>query len=197
MDFLKVIDKRRSITHLEATYLQSKEELIESIQTILHHTPSSFNQQTQRMVLLLDDSHQQFWDLVIQAIQRIVPVEQFERSKTKLSLFKNSLGTVLFFDDTFATKALGNQFPLYQDSVETWSVEQNGMLQINVWNGLVSLGYQANLQHYTELIEEQTKEAFLIPSHWKMMGQMPFGVAKSAPNPKEYIPLVNRFLMRD
>jgi predicted oxidoreductase (fatty acid repression mutant protein) len=197
MNFLQVIEQRRSINPLDATYLQPKEELIASLQSILTYTPSSFNKQTQRMVLLLEHSHQQFWDLVIYAIQRIVPVEQFERSKAKISLFRNSLGTVLFFDDTYATKALGNQFPLYQDSVETWSVEQNGMLQINVWNGLVSLGYQANLQHYTELIEEQTKEAFLIPSHWKMMGQMPFGVAKIAPNLKEYIPLVNRFLVRD
>jgi uncharacterized protein len=196
MEYMKVIEQRRSITQLDATYLQPKEELVDSIKSILHHTPSSFNQQTQRLVLLLEDSHKQFWGFVIEAIRKIVPMEQFERSKAKIVTFQQSLGTVLFFDDVIATQALAEKFPLYKDRVETWSLEQNGMLQINIWNGLVHLGYQANLQHYTELIEEQAKIAFDIPSHWKMMGQMPFGVAKTPPLLKETISLESRFIAR-
>ena len=60
----------------------------------------------------------------------------------------------MFFDDSETTKMLTEKFPLYKENFIKWAVEQNGMLQGNVWVGLESVGLGASLQHYNELIEE-------------------------------------------
>lgn len=195
MHYFDVIQSRRSNHHLTNELLQPKEELIQHLESVLEATPSSFNSQSQRMVVLFGESHQYFWNQVIDAIAKLVTPEQLPKSKQKINQFADALGTVLFFDDEATTKQMMEKFPLYASQCQIWSEQQNGMLQINIWNALVALGYQANLQHYTELIEEKTKLFFHLPKDWKMVGQMPFGKATSEPKKKDIIPIKNRVMI--
>jgi len=195
MQYFDVIQSRRSNHHLSSELLQSKEELIHHLEQVLEATPSSFNSQSQRMVVLFGASHEHFWNRVIDEIAKLVTVEQLSKSKQKIKQFADSLGTVLFFDDEETTKHMMEKFPLYASQCQVWSEQQNGMLQINIWNALVALGYQANLQHYTELIEETIKHDFHIPTSWRMVGQMPFGKATSEPKKKEILPTKQRVIV--
>lgn len=195
MQYFDVIQSRRSNHHLSNEFLQPKEDLIHHLEQVLDATPSSFNSQSQRMVILLEASHKHFWNRVIDEIAKLVTAEQLTKSKQKIKQFADSLGTVLFFDDEETTKHMMEKFPLYASQCQVWSEQQNGMLQINIWNALVALGYQANLQHYTELVEETIKQDFNIPKHWKMVGQMPFGKAISEPKKKDTIPTKQRIIV--
>ena len=189
MAYKTILQIRRSQLHLANQTTLSLDQIEATLKDTLFHTPSSFNRQSQRMVVLFETSHQRFWSWVLEALEPIVPFAQIAKTKAKIDLFFNSLGTVLFFDDTLVTESLKKDFPLYAEDCASWALQQNGMLQINVWNALVGMGFQANLQHYTSLIEDKTKIELGLPSTWKMLGQMPFGVATQEPSPKKQVPI--------
>ncbi len=60
--FLKEIENRRTIYKTETSISISDKELEELIEHIVKYTPSAFNSQSTRIVLLLNDNHRRFWD---------------------------------------------------------------------------------------------------------------------------------------
>lgn len=175
MEFLTSLKKRRSIYNINKEIKVSEKEIMEVIETAVLYTPSAYNSESQRAVVLLNDKHDLLWEIVKEEIKKIVKPEDFEVSEKKINGFKNGYGTVLFFDETKTTNDLMTKFPLYKDNFYRWSIEQNGMLQGNVWVGLESIGLGASLQHYNELIEKRVKEEFSIDDSWQLIAQMPFG----------------------
>ena len=67
------------------------------------------------------------------------------------------------------------KFLPYRDSIPDWAEQANGMLQFAIWTQLEAAGLGASLQHYTPIIDKDVKDAFLIPSEWRLIAQMPFG----------------------
>lgn len=191
------IEKRRSIREIDRVINITDHELVNELTKTLKHTPSSYNAQSQRMMILLHESHHRFWKLVMDELRRIVPEDQFPRTEKKINGFYNGYGTVLFFDEASVTKELTDKFPLYKENFLNWAREQNGMLQINVWNVLTAFGIGASLQHYNEVIEEKAKEMFNIPSTWKMVGQMPFGNPLEVPQDKKFVDIDKRIKVLD
>ncbi|MCE3315546.1 nitroreductase family protein, partial [Staphylococcus aureus] len=60
--FNEAIETRRTIYNLEKTISISDEELEELIAHAVKHIPSAFNSQSTRIVLLLNDKNEQFWE---------------------------------------------------------------------------------------------------------------------------------------
>jgi len=88
------------------------------------------------------------------------------------------------------------KFPFYAKNYKIWALEQNGMLQMNIWNALTELGLGASLQHYNELIEDKVADMFDIPSTWRLIAEMPFGGIKEVPKEKPQVDLEKRILVR-
>ncbi|MFA5467330.1 MAG: nitroreductase family protein [Candidatus Izemoplasmatales bacterium] len=183
MDYLETLKKRRSIYDFTSEVIDPKmiDDLVGAVLTV---TPSAYNAQTQRVVILHNDNHLKLWDLIEQKIKDQVSAEAFGKAKKKLAGFKKAQGTILYFDDHQETKALMEKFPLYKDAFQRWSVEQNGMLQVNVWNALRAIDIGASLQHYNELIETEVKELFKLPKEWLLHAQMPYGKIEVVPDLK-------------
>lgn len=184
MEFFESLRNRRSIYAIDKFVEIKKEEILEVIEEAVKYTPSAFNSESQRVVVLFDKKHDEFWEMVKAAIKRVVKPEDFPKSEEKINAFKNGYGTVMFFDDSETTKMLTEKFPLYKDNFIRWAIEQNGMLQSNVWVGLEQAGLGASLQHYNELVEEEVKKAFGINENWKLSAQMPFGRVLEVPGEK-------------
>ncbi|MBN2504590.1 MAG: nitroreductase family protein, partial [Bacilli bacterium] len=64
MNFTELMKERRSIYELDDNVTLSDAAIQEMIEEVLDNTPSAFNAQTQRLVLLLGLKHREFWDLV-------------------------------------------------------------------------------------------------------------------------------------
>ena len=47
----------------------------------VRHVPSAFNSQSTRVVLLLGESHKKLWQIVKDALKRIVPAEAFVKTE--------------------------------------------------------------------------------------------------------------------
>ena len=195
MKHMDVLRRRRSVYEFtdESVAPQLIETLVAGVLTL---TPSAFNEETQRVLLLFGEQHLLLWQLVEDEISKTVSEKAFARSQAKINGFRKAQGTILFFDDDEATKALQAEYPLYSEAFARWSLEQNGMLQINVWNALAEQGIGASLQHYNELIAKQVETTFGVPAAWRLLAQMPFGKYQALPAPKEKQDVATRMLIR-
>lgn len=194
-NFYEAVQNRRTIYALSSASPISDDRITEVVGHAVKYVPSAFNNQSQRAVVLFGENHHKLWNIVLEALRKIVPPENFAQTEAKIRAFAAGHGTVLYFDDTSVTKALMQQFPLYRDNFPGWAQHANGMLQFAVWTALESEGLGASLQHYNPLIDEAVREAWSLPKEWKLIAQMPFGAPTAAPDDKDSEPLEKRLLV--
>jgi len=191
-DFFTAVADRRTFYGISKESMVSDDRIKEIIEHAVKHTPSSFNSQSARVVLLLGNHHDKLWDTAKEALRKIVPADQFSSTEDKINSFKSGYGTVLFFEDNSVIESLQEQFALYKDNFPIWSQQASGMHQFVVWTALEIEGFGASLQHYNELIENDIKKEWKIPDNWKLIGQMPFGKPIGQPDEKQFLPLEER-----
>lgn len=195
MKIFESLEKRYSSYGLERTSALSNDEVIKLIQDAVRLTPSAFNAQTQRVVVLFDEASDQLWDLTREALRAVAPEEGFERTVAKLESFK-AQGTILFYSHTPTVTKLQEDFALYADNFPVWAEQENGMLQLVIWSALSENGIGGSLQHYNPVIDEHVAKAFDIDASWSLRAQMPFGGATDTKQQKDALPLEERILVR-
>ena len=191
--FTDTLKNRRSIYHLGRNVSLSNEELTTLIKEAIKESPTAFNAQSTRAVILFGDAHEKLWEITEEALRPLTPVEAFPNTQNKLAGFKNGYGTVLFFKDTDVVKGLQEQFELYADNFPDWSEQSNGIATANTWVALVDKGLGANLQHYNPVIDEAVAKEWNIPSNWKLRSQLVFGSPETPAGEKEYMNDADRF----
>ena len=191
-NFYEALKERRSIYAISKESGVSNERIQEVINEAVLHTPSAFNSQSARVVVLFGENHNKLWDITEASLKKIVPEENFAPTKEKIDSFRNGYASVLFFEDQNVVKNLQEQFSLYKDNFPVWSQQSSGMLQYVIWTALSVEGLGASLQHYNELIEEDVAKEWDIPSGWKLVAQMPFGKPVAGAGEKEFLPLDER-----
>lgn len=189
-DFFK---RRRSYYRLNRDIAVSDKDIENAVCFTVMHTPSAFNSQSSRLVLLLGESHERFWNIVCENISKIVPHNAFEKSRKKIeSSFANGYGTVLFFEDMKVVEELKREYPLYAGAIPVYSEHTSAMHQLVMWLLLSDLNLGASLQHYGELVEEDVKIAFSLPQTWHLVAQMPFGNPMDTPMEKSFVAVQER-----
>lgn len=191
-DFFTAVADRRSFYGISKEAVVSDDKIKEIIEHAVKHTPSAFNSQSTRIVLLLGKEHDKLWDITMEALRKIVPADNFSSTEDKINSFKNGYGTVLYFEDNSVIESLQKQFALYKDNFPIWSQQTSGMHQFVIWTALEIEGFGASLQHYNELIENDVKKEWSIPENWKLIGQIPFGKPTAKPDEKQFSPLEER-----
>lgn len=191
--FTDTLKNRRSIYHLGRNVSLSNEELTALIKEAIKESPTAFNAQSTRAVILFGDAHEKLWEITEEALRPLTPAEAFPNTQNKLAGFKNGYGTVLFFKDTDVVKGLQDQFELYADNFPDWSEQSNGIATANTWVALVDKGLGANLQHYNPVIDEAVAKEWNIPSNWKLRSQLVFGSPETPAGEKEYMNDADRF----
>jgi predicted oxidoreductase (fatty acid repression mutant protein) len=190
--FYQAIEKRRSIYAIGTGKPVSENRVREIVEFAATHVPSAFNSQSARVVILFGKESGKFWEMVKDALRKIVPAEQFPKTEDKIDGFNAGWGTVLFFEDQTVVKQLMNDFSLYADNFPVWSNQSNGMLQFAVWTALQSEGLGSSLQHYNELVEEDVKKEWKLDPSWKLLAQMPFGSVEAPAGEKSFNPIEDR-----
>ncbi|MBO0585181.1 nitroreductase family protein [Clostridium botulinum] len=191
-DFYEAIEKRRTFYGISKEAVVSDDRIKEVIEHAVKHTPSAFNSQSARIVLLLGDKHDKLWSITKEALRKIVPEDKFGSTEEKINSFASGYGTILYFEDMSVVEDLQKQFALYKDNFPIWSQQSSAMHQFVIWTSLEIEGFGASLQHYNELIEEDVKKRWDIPNNWKLIAQMPFGKPVVNPDEKQYNPLEER-----
>lgn len=192
-NFIDTLKNRRSIYQIGNNVDLSQTEIEGLIKEAIKESPSSFNSQSSRAVILFGEANAKVWDIVLNALKPLTPAEAFEGTKAKIASFAAGKGTVLFFEDQDVIKGLQENFALYADNFPVWSEQSTGIAQHSVWVALSEKGIGATLQHYNPIIDEEVAAAFDIPANWKLRAQMPFGSIEGAAGEKEYMADEDRF----
>ncbi|KAF7863064.1 hypothetical protein EAF04_007147 [Stromatinia cepivora] len=191
--FIELLKARRTIYALEAKSPIPDAKIQEIVEQIILHTPSSFNSQSTRVVLLLKDEHEKLWDITKDALKAVVPEAQFEATAAKIAGFRGGYGSVLFFEDRKVVSKMQSSFPSYADKFPIWATQSDAMTQHAIWVALEAEGLGANLQHYAPLIDAKVAEQWKIPADWELNAQLVFGTPTAEAGAKTFMPLEERF----
>ncbi|MCI6852780.1 MULTISPECIES: nitroreductase family protein [Limosilactobacillus] len=185
--FNKLTAQRRSIYALGDQLTNSPEEIYDLIITAIKNSPTAFNSQTVRAVVLFGKSSDKVWDIVEVALKEVVKDPQaFAKTQQKIASFRAGFGTVLFLTETDTVHELEKQFPAYADNFADWAEQGIGGAQQAVWTALAEQQIGASLQHYNPLIDDAIHQAFNLPDSWQLRAEMPFGSIEAPAGNKDF-----------
>ncbi|KAL9001495.1 MAG: hypothetical protein Q9169_000070 [Polycauliona sp. 2 TL-2023] len=192
--FAEAVKDRRTYYSLtnESTIPDSR--IQEIVKDAVLHTPSAFNSQTSRVVVLLGKEHVKTWDIIAEVYKQQLPEEKFNQANKRFQGFRAAYGTILFYEDTDNVREFQAKFPRYEDKFPGWSEQTNGMHQYHVWTALETEGLGVNLQHYNPLIDVRLETEYKVPSTWSLKAQMVLGKPTAGPavENKEFKPVEER-----
>lgn len=192
--FLDLITKRRTIYAIGKNVEQSPEYLTDLIQNAIKQSPSSFNSQSSRAVILFNSEHEKFWGFVADKLKSYAKDEESAAKTTaKMATFAAGTGTVLFFEDQNVVKGLQEQFPSYAENFPIWAEHSTAIAQFSTWTALHTEGLGASLQHYNPIVDEQVHAEWGIPENWKLRAQLVFGSVEGEARAKDYLEDDQRF----
>lgn len=180
-EYLRAIATRRTVYSLNPTLPKNvtTDSIRSTIQHIIKHTPTAFNCQGNRALLLTGKSHYDIWDNVIKQF----PTER--GIKRPISVRDDAFGSIIFFSDQNIRENLQKKFPTWSDKFELFDIHASGAAQVQVWTALRMVEVGAHLQHYNEFITQALKGK--VPDYWMVQAQLCFGMVKDKPEPKKFI----------
>lgn len=195
--FLEALENRRSYYSIGAAMSVSQQDIVKTIDRIILATPSAYNSQSSRIVILFGIHHICLWGIVKQTLAKIVTPEAFIGTREKIdNCFAAGCGTILFYEDMKVVEQMKVDFATYADKFDTYAEHTSAMHQLAIWTALEDMGFGATLQHYNPLIDTQVAEQWNIDKSWRLIAQMPFGTPLTTPGTKaQHLPLNERRLV--
>ena len=191
--FINSISKRRTQYALGKNLPLPQQEVSQLIQEAIKLSPSSFNSQSSRAVILFGAESDKFWGFVMEALRKIVPADSFGPTEAKINSFAAGAGTVLFYEDQDVIAGLQQQFAAYAENFPVWSEQASGIAQFAVWVALSEANIGASLQHYNPLPDAAAAAEWNVPASWKLRAMMPFGSNEGGFGEKTFMDDAERF----
>ena len=142
--FLDLIQQRRTIYAIGKNVEQSPAYLTDLIQNAIKQSPSSFNSQSSRAVILFHTEHEKFWNFVKEALKTYAKdAETAAKTAAKMDSFAAGVGTVLFFEDQDVVTGLQANFPSYAENFPIWAEHSTAIAQFATWTALHTAGVGA------------------------------------------------------
>lgn len=193
-NFTDLQEKRRTIYALGKNVNLSNQELVTIIEEAIKNSPSAFNSQSSRALILFGQESEDFWNvLTANELEKVTPAEAFENTKAKLASFAAGVGTILFFEDQDVVKGLQENYALYADNFPTWSEQAHGIALYSTWMALAEVGVGASVQHYNPLVDQELAVKYDLPTNWKLRAQVPFGSIEAPAGEKTFMNDEDRF----
>ncbi|KAK9478821.1 Nitroreductase-like protein [Lipomyces japonicus] len=195
---VEVAKARRSYYKLGKTSPVSDAKVEELVNNAILYLPSSFNTQSTRVVVVVNDKHDKLWDIAIEQFGNLVKSGAISEDQwnnqtlPKLQGFKAAYGTILFYEDPAHIAPYSEKFAAFKDKFPIWADHANAIHQWFLWAGLESLGFGANLQHYNPVIDTAVAKEFDVPSDWRLISQLVFGSIEGPAGEKQSKPLEER-----
>ena len=93
-NFKEAVHNRRTIYQLTKKSTIPDSKLEEIFTTAIKDVPSSFNSQSARIVVLVKDVHDKFWNTLQDILKSIVPEDKWEHTANRIAMFSGAYGTV-------------------------------------------------------------------------------------------------------
>ena len=116
-NFFTAIEDRISCYSLTNKSPISDARIHKIIDDTVKHTPSAFNVQSTRAVVLVKQDHEKLWDIGDAQLKKAMPEAAYAALAPKVQGFKAAYGTVLWFEDQAALDTLKSKNPGIQHVV--------------------------------------------------------------------------------
>lgn len=178
--YLKAIASRRTFYKLKPELPSdvSIGDIQSIVQELVKQTPTAYNSQVNRAVILTGETHRKVWDHVVSSLP------EGAGRKRPQSVRDEAYGSVIFFTDDATTEQLQSQFPQWSSIFPQFADHTSGALQINSWTVLEQLGLGAHLQHFNAFVRDALPED--VPSAWNVHAQLVFGAPAAKPEEKTF-----------
>ncbi|KAJ7670763.1 nitroreductase [Mycena polygramma] len=187
--FLAATATRRTNYAITPKSSISDEKLEAIVKHCVLHSPTPFNTQSSRAVLILGEGNTKLWKMISESALKGLEGE------LKLTAFSGGYGSVLFFEDQAVVDAIRAKMPQFSKQLPVWSTNATGMLQHAVWTALTLEGLGASLQHngaYSDELVAEIQKTWGLPATWTSTAIMPFGVPAAASAEKQFGPIEPR-----
>ncbi|KAH7412950.1 Nitroreductase-like protein [Cadophora sp. MPI-SDFR-AT-0126] len=179
--FLDIIKTRRTCYSISAKSPISDERILEIARDVIKHTPSSFNCQSTRFVILLRSQHVRFWEIAKECFKSTLSAAVYSEYEKKLSGRQAGYGTILLFEDSATIHEFQAKFPRFRDHLRDFSEANNGIQAFNLWTALHLEGFGCNLQHVNPTVDQRVVSEWSVPTTWSLKAQLVFGVPTGEP----------------
>ncbi|KAK7420787.1 hypothetical protein QQX98_002591 [Neonectria punicea] len=193
--YLAEIKSRRTCYSLEATSPVTDARIVEIAQEVTKHTPSSFNCQSTRLVVLLRDEHVKFWEIAKQCFKATMSEDTYKDYEKKLSQRQGGYGTILLFEDLDVIRRYQTQNTRFTWHLLQFSEHNNAMQAFNLWTALSLEGLGCNLQHINPVVDQRIVGQWNISPQWSLKAQLVFGTPAGAPAEKTFAPVEDRLFV--
>ncbi len=86
-DFYTALKERRTYYGINKEVQVSDEKIKEIVEFTVKHTPSAFNSQTARLVVLFGEAHDKLWDITTETLRKVVGDGDFSGTQQKMDSF--------------------------------------------------------------------------------------------------------------
>ena len=91
---MKLVASRRTFYQLGSGSTISDSKIQDLVKQTILHTPSSFNAQSTRIVVLLHNEHKKLWEVTKAILKTMVPEDKFPATEQRINGFAGAYGTV-------------------------------------------------------------------------------------------------------
>lgn len=117
--FLDVVKGRKSLYKLTAGSPIPDSKIKEIVELSITHSPSTYNVQSARAVILFGEQHAKLWDIALKHMEPALTGSPMkDHVISRIALHRASKGTVLWFEDQAALDALGEKSPMIKPMLE-------------------------------------------------------------------------------
>jgi len=183
---MRFVSARRTFYQLGNDSTIPGSKIQDLVKQTIRHTPSSFNAQSTRIVVLLHNEHRKLWEATKASLKAIIPADKFPATEQRINGFAGAYGTILFFEDSAVIQSFAEKIPLYADKFPQWSEHTSAMHQYVLWTALEAEGLGCNLQHYNPVIDAKVASEWKIPAAWQLKAQLVFGKPTGRPAEKVF-----------
>lgn len=172
--FLDFVKSRRTYYSLSDKEVLPKDKVVEVVTESLRNSPSAFNSQTSRAIILFGQAHKTYWN---ETIANALPDASKEAFAPRIAGFAKASGTVLLFEDTAVLEKYQEGAPEpYKHLFPQWGDHSSGIAQVTAWTALEAFGFGANLQHFSvQHLKESVAKKVGAPDGWRPVAELVFG----------------------
>ncbi|KAF2851660.1 Nitroreductase [Plenodomus tracheiphilus IPT5] len=194
--FLELIKTRRTCYTLSAKSPISDERILKIASDVIKHTPSSFNCQSTRFVVLLKEQHVRFWDIAKECFKATLSSTEYQGYEQKLLGRQAGFGTILIFEDQATIREFQAKFPRFKTHLNDFSEANSAMQAFNLWTALHLEGFGCNLQHVNPNVDQRVVAEWDVPTAWSLKAQLVFGLPTGdPPHDKSFKPVEERIVV--
>ena len=129
-DFMSAVENRRSMYALSSESTLSHQEIEDLVRHAVKHCPTANNSQTGRVIILFGEHHIRLWDIIEEALKKVVPEKRFPRTQAKIETFRQGYASLLLFEDMSIVEALQKRLPTYAHNFPLWSMQWTALEEL-------------------------------------------------------------------